>query len=265
MKNLKISIIGGGNMGRAVAEGFVKAELPANSISITDRHDDLLEELSSMGFTAGSDNKKAVVGADIVILAVKPYLAETVLDEIRDFLAPGQMVASLMAGVDLAKLKALLPKGITPIRIIPNTAVSMQHSMTCIAAPDLSEDKKELVKSLFESLGLVIFIDEGLMGAATVLGSCGTAFALRYIRAAMEGGIEMGLGASVAQEIVAQTVKGAAELALNSGHHPELEIDRVTTPKGITISGLNEMEHQGFSSALIKGLIASFDKINNGK
>ena len=103
------------------------------------------------------------------------------------------------------------------------------------------------------------------MAAATVLSSCGIAYALRYIRAAMQGGIEIGFGAEMAQFITAQTVKGATELLLQSGHHPEREIDKVTTPMGVTITGLNEMEHKGFSSSLIQGLMASYKKIGNSK
>jgi pyrroline-5-carboxylate reductase len=263
MKNLKICIIGGGNIGGAVARGFVKSGMPANQIYVTDRRDEQLNEFSSLGIVTGSDNKQAVVEADIVIVAVKPYLAEDVLEEIRGSLVPGQMVASLMAGIDIKKLKLLLPEGVIPLRVMPNTAVALQESMTCISAPECTDEQKDVVRELFEALGVVIYIDEELMGAATVLGSCGIAFALRYIRAATQGGIELGFGAGVAQQIVAQTVKGATELVMKTEHHPEREIDKVTTPKGITISGLNEMEHQGFSSALIKGLITSFDKINN--
>jgi len=265
MKSLKITIIGGGNLGRAVAEGFLKAGLPGNKITITRRRSHLLDDLAEKGIVVMSDNKEAVNGADLVIVAVKPYQAESVLEEISQSLSEGQMVASLMTGVSLEKMKSLLPSGITPVRVMPNTAVALQESMTCISAPDCSEEQKEVVQDVFEALGKVIYINEELMGAATVLGSCGIAFALRYIRAATQGGIEIGFGASVAQQIVAQTVKGATELVMKTEHHPEREIDKVTTPKGITISGLNEMEHQGFSSALIKGLITSFDKINNGK
>jgi pyrroline-5-carboxylate reductase len=112
-------------------------------------------------------------------------------------------------------------------------------------------------------LGKVVVIDEKLMDAATVLGACGIAYALRYIRANIQGGIEIGFDAATASLIAAQTVKGAAELLIKTGRHPEQEIDKVTTPKGCTIAGLNEMEHQGFSSSLIKGISASFEKITH--
>ncbi|HRQ49166.1 MAG TPA: pyrroline-5-carboxylate reductase dimerization domain-containing protein [Agriterribacter sp.] len=144
---------------------------------------------------------------------------------------------------------------------MPNTAVAIQQSMTCISARDVTTDQLHYVKTLFEQLGKVVVIEEKLMEAATVLAACGTAYAMRYIRANIQGGIEIGFDAATASLIAAQTVKGAAQLLLQKNTHPEHEIDKVTTPKGCTIAGLNEMEHQGFSSSLIKGIVASYDKI----
>ena len=265
IKNLKIAIIGGGNLGRSVADGFLKAGISASKLTVSRRRVQLLDDLAVKGIRIEKDNKIAVAEADMIIIAVKPYQAVEVITEIKSVIKPGQLVASLMTGISLAQLKELLPAGAIPLRVMPNTAVALQESMTMISAPDCSADQSELVKELFESLGKVIFINEELMAAATVLGACGIAFALRFIRAAIQGGVEIGFGADVAQQIVAQTVKGATELILQTGHHPEQEIDKVTTPKGITISGLNEMEHQGFSSALIRGLLVSYNKINNSK
>jgi pyrroline-5-carboxylate reductase len=265
IKNLKIAIIGGGNLGRSVADGFLKSGISASKLTVSRRRVQLLEDLAAKGICIEKDNKIAVAKADIIIIAVKPYQAVEAINEIKPVLRPGQLVASLMTGISITQLKELLPPDVIPLRVMPNTAVALRESMTLIAAPDCSEEQNELVKELFESLGKVIFIDEELMAAATVLGACGIAFALRFIRAAIQGGVEIGFGADVAQQIVAQTVKGATELILQTGHHPEQEIDKVTTPKGITISGLNEMEHQGFSSALIRGLLVSFNKINSSK
>lgn len=263
--NMRIAIIGGGNLGRSVADGFLKSGIPAQNITITRRRVKMLDDLAVKGMRVLSDNKAAVSDADIVIVAVKPYQAVEVITEIKPNLKAGQFVASLMTGICIAQIKGLLPSDVIPLRVMPNTAVALQESMTLISAPDCSDEQIELIQSLFESLGQVIFINEELMAAATVLGACGIAFALRFIRAAIQGGVEIGFGADVAQKIVAQTVKGAAELILQTGHHPEQEIDKVTTPKGITISGLNEMEHQGFSSSLIRGLLVSYDKINSSK
>jgi pyrroline-5-carboxylate reductase len=144
---------------------------------------------------------------------------------------------------------------------MPNTAIAIRESMTCLSFTNAAVAQVNFVKSLFSSLGKVVMIDEKLMEAATVLGACGTAYAMRYIRANIQGGIEIGFDAATASLIAAQTVKGAAELLLQKGTHPEQEIDKVTTPKGCTIAGLNEMEHQGFSSSLIKGIAVSYNKI----
>lgn len=265
IKNLQITIIGGGNLGRSIAEGFLKAGISASRLTVTRRRIHLLDDLAAKGICIEKDNKKAVSEANMIILAIKPYQAVEVITEIKPFLKSDQIVASMMTGISITELKELLPPGVITLRVMPNTAVALQESMTMISAPDCSEDQIALIKELFESLGKVIFINEELMAASTVLGACGIAFALRFIRAAIQGGVEIGFGADVAQQIVAQTVKGAAELILQTGHHPEQEIDKVTTPKGITISGLNEMEHQGFSSALIRGLLVSFNKINSIK
>ena len=265
IKNLKIAIVGGGNLGRSVADGFLKAGIAASKLTVSRRRVQLLDDLAAKGIRIVQDNKAAVELADIIIIAVKPYQAVEVITEIKPILKPGQLVASLMTGISIAQMKELLPYDVIPLRVMPNTAVALQESMTLIAAPDCSQAQNDLVQELFEALGKVIFINEELMAAATVLGACGIAFALRFIRAAIQGGVEIGFGADVAQQIVAQTVKGASELILQIGHHPEQEIDKVTTPKGITISGLNEMEHQGFSSSLIRGLLVSYNKINNSK
>jgi pyrroline-5-carboxylate reductase len=147
---------------------------------------------------------------------------------------------------------------------MPNTAIAIQQSMTCLAQAGASDAQINYIKDLFDVLGKTVMIDEKLMDAATVLGACGTAYAMRYIRANIQGGIEIGFDAATATLIAAQTVKGAADLLLQKGTHPEHEIDKVTTPRGCTIAGLNEMEHQGFSSSLIKGIGTSYNKIVKG-
>ncbi|MEI7420998.1 MAG: pyrroline-5-carboxylate reductase [Prolixibacteraceae bacterium] len=265
IKNINIGIIGGGNLGLSVAEGFLKAGIDASKITVTRRRVHLLEDLHKKGVRIEKDNSKAVNGQEVIILAVKPYQAVDILKELRPCLKPGQILLSLMTGITIEEMSKQVPEGVLIFRVMPNTAVALQESMTLIAAPDCEEAVQKMVGDLFDTLGKVIFINEELMAAATVLGACGIAFALRFIRAAIQGGVEIGFGADVAQQIVAQTVKGATELILQTGRHPEQEIDKVTTPKGITISGLNEMEHQGFSSALIRGLLVSYNKLNNIK
>jgi pyrroline-5-carboxylate reductase len=207
-------------------------------------------------------NEEAVRYADLVILAVKPFQVNDILLSLKsEFRADKQVLVSVVTGVSIEHIAGYLGNGVPVVRAMPNTAIAIQESMTCVAARNVSEEHLQYVMDIFDQLGKAVKIDEKLMDAATVLGACGTAFAMRYIRANIQGGIEIGFDAVTANLIAAQTVKGAAELLLKKGTHPEQEIDKVTTPKGCTIAGLNEMEHRGFSSSLIKGLVASYDKI----
>ncbi|HEX6181017.1 MAG TPA: pyrroline-5-carboxylate reductase dimerization domain-containing protein, partial [Chitinophagaceae bacterium] len=171
------------------------------------------------------------------------------------------IVISVVTGVELEELTAMVGHNAPVFRAMPNTAIAIQESVTCICHNSALNEQVNYVTDLFNQLGITIAIDEKLMDAATVLGACGIAYALRFIRAATQGGIEIGFDAKTANLISAQTVKGAAELLLKLNRHPEQEIDKVTTPKGCTIAGLNEMEHQGFSSSLIKGICTSYEKI----
>lgn len=258
MKN--ITIIGGGNLGTAMAEGLLKANyIKAKNLTITKRNTQTLQKLADKGVRVLSDNKEAIKNAAIIILAVKPYQIQEILNDL-DF-NKKQIVISTITGVSLNELNQWIKNKAILFRAMPNTAVSIQESMTCICGNGVDEMAASTVKSLFETLGKVIFLEENLMNAATVSGACGIAFAMRYIRASIQGGIEIGFSAAQASLIVSQTIMGAAELLLNTQTHPEAEIDKVTTPRGCTIAGLNEMEHHGFSSSVIKGVVASFEKI----
>jgi pyrroline-5-carboxylate reductase len=218
--------------------------------------------LERNGVLVSDKNEEAVRYADLVILAVKPFQVNDIVKSLRDELKEDKHVlVSVVTGISIETIASSLGKKVPIVRAMPNTAIAIQESMTCIAAKNVNEEQLQYVQDMFSQLGKVVRIDEKLMDAATVLGACGTAFAMRYIRANIQGGIEIGFDAATANLIAAQTVKGAAELLLKRGTHPEQEIDKVTTPKGCTIAGLNEMEHQGFSSSLIKGLVASFEKI----
>jgi len=258
----KIAIIGGGNLGTAIALGLIKSEfIAAADITLTKRNTLTLVGLQSAGVRVSSDNLQAVKDNDIIILAVKPFQIKEVLELIAPSLTTNHMLISVVTGISLEEIKSVIQKEIPMFRAMPNTAIAIQESITCISSINTSLEDKNYVNNLFSNLGKIALIDEKLMNAATVLGACGTAFAMRYIRANIQGGIEIGFDAATASLIAAQTVKGAAELLLTTQTHPEQEIDKVTTPKGCTIAGLNEMEHQGFSSSLIKGIAASFAKI----
>ena len=263
MNTKKIAIIGGGNLGTAIAEGLLKSGFakPAQ-ITITRRTLSRLEELRAKGVTVTSDNALAIRENEVIIVALKPFNVKEVLTELKNSFDPNKhIVISVVTGIFLTDLSSIFDKSIPIFRAMPNTAIAIQESVTCLCSQGASADQSSYVKELFDQLGITIPIDEKLMDAATVLGACGIAYALRFIRAATQGGIEIGFDAKTASLIAAQTVKGAAELLLNGNRHPEEEIDKVTTPKGCTIVGLNEMEHRGFSSSLIRGIGASYNKI----
>lgn len=260
---MKIAIIGGGNLGVAIAEGLLGSGYcaPAEMV-VTRRNTAALTSLAARGVHVTSDNRAAVSSAATIILAVKPYNYESVLNQLKEALNPARhLLVSVVTGVWMEQLAAVVGTSQPLVRAMPNTAIAIRQSMTCLSFSNTSGPQKDQVIDLFNQLGRTAVIDEQLMDAATVLGACGTAFAMRYIRANIQGGIEIGFDAQTAALIAAQTVMGAAELLLQTGSHPEQEIDKVTTPKGCTIAGLNEMEHKGFSSSLIRGITTSYNKI----
>jgi len=258
----KIAIIGGGNLGTAIAQGLIKSNFcNPSDITITKRNISTLKGELPKTVKITDDNAKAAAASDVIILAVKPFQVEGVMKTIAPVLSKKQVLISVITGVTVSDLKEMAQVQLPVFRAMPNTAVAIQESMTCISYENATDRQVQLVTKMFNTVGKVAVIDDKLMDAATVLGACGTAFALRYIRANIQGGIEIGFDAKTASLIAAQTVKGAAELLLSNNTHPEQEIDKVTTPKGCTIVGLNEMEHRGFSSSLIRGVITSYRKI----
>jgi pyrroline-5-carboxylate reductase len=257
----KITIIGAGNMGGAIARSLIKGNLiPAENITISDISENLLNkfrEISSV-WSLTTSNKEAVKDADVIILAVKPWLIENITTEITNFINPEkQIIVSIAAGIDFKQLTTFLGKEFTLFRVIPNTAIEVKESVSTIASQNADEEQIQLVKSIFDELGQTFIVPESQINAFMSLSSCGIAYAFRYICAAMEGGVEMGIYPEVAKEVVMQTLKGAVKLLEENKSHPEVEIDKVTTPGGITIKGLNEMEANGFTNAVIKGLLKS--------
>ena len=261
---MKIAIIGAGNMGGAIAAGLAKGTfINSRQLICTARTQESLNRIKLIDpeIEVTTDNCVAVKDADVIILAVKPWLMEDVIIGLRDHIDHSrQIFVSVAAGVTLEQLSEWIfpakPSLASVFRVIPNTAASVLASMTFIASANANEVQIKLVCDLFDELGSTMYIEEKLISAGTALASCGIAFAMRYIRAASEGGVELGFRPEEARKIVEYTVKGAAELLLANNSHPEEEIDKVTTAGGITIKGLNEMEHEGFTSAIIKGLKA---------
>jgi pyrroline-5-carboxylate reductase len=264
LQEVNIGIIGIGNLGTALINGLIDSGVPPGHLYATRRRVEQLEELKSLGVNTGKDNKELVKNADLIILAVKPYNYDSVLAECAEFLDPSKhIIVSVVSGVSTEMLQKAMPPGVTTFRAMPNTAADIKESMTCICYDNASPEQVKLVEAAFGALGETIVIQEELMDSATVLGACGIAYVMRFMRAMVQGGIEIGFDAHTAGKIVQQTLKGAACLLMERKSHPESEIDKVTTPKGCTIAGLNEMEHNGFSSALIKGLKASMNQIQS--
>ena len=256
---MNIHIIGGGNLGVAIALGFANYST-GNQITITRRNVAQIKHLEANGITVSSDNTLNIQQADLIILTIKPYQVDLVLNEILPHLS-NKIIASAVSGLSIENLQNKIGATHQAVRIMPNIASQFGASATCIAFQETNKEVAQNVVTLFEGLGTAPIIDEKLMDAATVLAASGTAFALRYIRASMQAGIEIGFDWQTALAISAQTVKGAAEMLLEEKTHPEQLIDRVTTPQGCTIAGLNEMEMHGFSSSLIRGIKTSLKQI----
>ena len=256
---MKIAIIGAGNMGGAIARGLAKGSIiRTEDICVSNpsqgKLDALKLEFPAMQVT--SNNAEAVCEADIVLLAVKPWLIEPVLKALP-LDAEKQMLVSVAAGISFAQFEEWVGENMTVFRVIPNTAISQLESMTLIASHHANQEQEQLMLDIFNEMGLAMLIPEKQMAATTALTSCGIAYVLKYIQAAMQAGIELGVYPKDAQRMVAQSVKGAASLILNNDTHPSVEIDKVTTPGGITIRGINELEHEGFTSAVIKAMKVS--------
>lgn len=263
---MKISIIGAGNLGYSIAVGILneKKEIRYKSLYLTKRNLSTikhLEKISAVKIT--TDNQRAVKYSDVVILAVQPGQLGAVLQEIKPVINPKKhTVISVVTGREIKEIETILGIEKAIIRCMPNTAISVGHSMTCISANEKGKKNIEVAKTIFKSLGETMCIDENLMQAATVICASGIAFWMRLIRATTQGAVQLGFHSEEAQKLSMQTCLGAASLLIDSQSHPEQEIDKVTTPNGCTIAGLNEMEHQGLSSSIIKGLVTSYQKIN---
>ncbi len=259
----KITIIGGGNLGSAIARGLVASEAyDSQAITVTRRSEEALATLSQEGFVTSTDNAAAAKDARVVLIAVRPKQMNEVLRQLAGNLDPNRhILASTVSDVRIADIRTHIGDDVPVVRAMPNIGVAVGASMTCLARdPGTPREAIDTVSELFECLGRVETIEEAQMTPATALCACGVAFFLRAIRAASQGGVQVGFHADEAIRLAAQTAKGAAELILASGRHPESLIDTVTTPLGITIAGLNEMEHHGFGSALIRGIVVSAER-----
>ncbi len=258
----KIAIIGGGNIGLAIADGILNSgTYPAENVYITRRKIEPIKDYSKKGFNVTSDNIEAVKNSNVVVIAVQPKQLDEVMLQIKNELKPAKHVLiSVVSGAGIKEIRELAGADIQVVRAMPNTAIAIRESMTCLSSDTKTNGALKIAKKIFDPVGKTLVIDEELMVPATALCACGIAFFLRAVRAASQGGIEIGFHSEEALLMAAQTAKGAASLLLDMESHPESEVDKVTTPRGCTISGLNQMEHNGFSSAMIRGIVTSAEK-----
>ena len=258
-KYMKVAIIGAGNMGGAIARGMAQGSLirPAD-ITVSNPSEGKLRAIQEFNpqIKTTCNNQEAINEADLIILAVKPWFIKEVIEGLT-LQTEKQIIASVAAGIPFTEYEQWIGEKATIFRIIPNTAISQMQSMTLLASHNASKEQEALLANIFNEMGVAMLIDEKQMGAATALTSCGIAYVLKYIQAAMQAGVEMGIYPKDAARMVAQSVKGAAELILANESHPSVEIDKVTTPGGLTIKGINELEHGGFTSAIINAMKAS--------
>ncbi|MRI01810.1 pyrroline-5-carboxylate reductase [Kriegella sp. EG-1] len=262
---MRIAIIGAGNLGLSIAKGILNSK-GSNHLYLTKRNPTEIYNFEKYGnVIITSDNVEAVKNSQVLIFAVQPGQLESILLEIKGVLSKRHIIISTITGFSIAKIETIIGKDHNIIRSMPNTAISVGKSMTCICSNEKGKSRIDLAKAIFNRMGHSIEIPEEQMQAATVICASGIAFWMRLMRATTQGAIQLGFDAKEAQELAVYTCNGAASLLIDSGNHPEEEIDRVTTPQGCTIQGLNEMEHQGLSSSLIQGIVASFEKISNIK
>ena len=247
---MKIAIIGAGNMGGALVRGLAQSSAVAQTdIAVSNPSSAKLAALKAEyeGITTTNDNRQAVKDAELVVLAVKPWKLKEVADQIKDSLDYSrQAVVSMAGGVIPEEITELFRKADNDIPavyyVIPNTAIAVRCGMTFITSVRSTPERDAEVLAMFKELGDAMLVEERLMNAGMALASCGIAYVMRYIRAVTEA---------------MQTMLGAVNLLNAEGTHPEAEIDKVTTPGGITIKGLNAMEEAGFTASVIKGLRAS--------
>ena len=259
---MKITIIGAGNMGGALAIGWARAG--KHEITVTARTEQTLSRFAGVdNILTSTDNLNAVSGADVVVLAVKPWLIEDVCRQIAgnlDF--SRQIILSVAANVFSDSLREFLGCETAKVcYIMPNIAAEYGEAMTYLApAEGVTAEEISLVRELLLEVGKVKVCKEKEVAAGNMLSGCGIAYVMRFIHAMMEGGVEMGLYPKEAQEIAMQTMKGAVAVLEGKDMHPAVGIDKVTTPGGLTIRGLNELDHAGFNSAVIRCLKAGLVK-----
>jgi len=259
----RLAVIGAGQMAEALLGGLLAARCcEPSAVWATDVSQDRRDLVKrQFGIQVGADNKEAAAWGEVVLLAVKPQSVEAVLDELAPVL-PNRLIISILAGTSIRRLgqrfDGLGARAPRIVRAMPNAPALVREGMTAIACgPGVSEDDGQLARTLFESVGRVVMVDERAMDAVTGLSGSGPAYAFVIVEALADGGVKMGLSRTVAAQLAAQTLLGAARMVLETGEHPARLKDRVASPGGTTIAGLHELEQGGLRASLIAAVEAA--------
>ncbi len=254
MKTRRLGFLGAGNMSGALIKGLLHAKvLPPERILASDVKADRLEQLRKLhGIRTTTDNHALLRESDVIVLGVKPQAIDKVLTDVGAEVRSDQLVVSVAAGVPIDALEARLPAGARVVRAMPNTPATVQAGATAIAGgAHAREDDLRIARELFEAVGRVVVLDEGLLDAVTGLSGSGPAYVMVIIEALADGGVKVGLHRDTALLLAAQTVFGSAQLLLETGEHPGRLKDMVTSPGGTAIAGLHTLESGGLRKTLI--------------
>ena len=260
VKKSKLGFVGAGNMGKALIEGLLGALSP-EQITAADLRAEALQPLSALGVNTSTEACDAVNGQDLVVLGLKPQVAAQVLEELAPYFDSNQTIISMMAGVPTARVEELLPPGMAVVRVMPQTLVRLRDAACALCAGHFAgTEQMSLVRSVFDIVGSTVEVSESQMDAVTGLSGSGPAWAYMVIEAMADGGVRMGLPRDVALQLAAQTLVGAGRLVLESGEHPAVLKDQVTSPGGTTAAGLHVLEDKGLRDALISAVQAAAER-----
>lgn len=258
---MKIGFLGGGNMGSALMQGLIKSESAGfDAIMAYDPTEDAQKRLNDMGVKLAASAEELFKICDMTVLAVKPQVLENAVAPYADAL-DGKFVVSIAAGWTLKKLHILLPESAHVLRVMPNTPALAGCGITALCdTPELTQTERAAAEALFKAVGEYVWLDEHLIDAVTGVSGSGAAYVYMFIDAMACGGVRMGLPRNIAVKLAAQTVKGAAEMVLQTGEHPDALRDAVCSPAGTTIEAVRVLEERGLRPAVMDAVIACAEK-----
>ena len=257
----RLALLGAGVMGETVLSGLVRAGWDPGDLVATDRRPERVAELEAAYGITMTDNVTAVAGASTVVLVVKPQDMRGLLSEIASALAADTLVVSLAAGVDTATLEAGLPDGQPVVRVMANTPAQVDEGMAAIAAGSAATSEHlERVRDILSATGRVAVVPEHYLDAVTAISGSGPAYLFFVVEAMIEAGVHLGLPRDISTELVVQTMLGSAKLLRESGEHPTVLRERVTSPGGTTAAALRELEDHKVRAAFLSAMEAARDR-----